>query len=116
MGLELIPVSPAALAAGNNNDYAGVGASSFARLSANAAGSTLTGIVAPAETGNGDRLLLICNISANTLTINNADGNSAAANQFQTAGGGNLTLNQNQCVWFIYDTTTAKWRQVTAVL
>lgn len=116
MGLELIPVSPAALAAGNNNDYAGVGASSFARLSADATGSTLTGVVAPTEPGNGDRLLVIVNISANTLTIANQDANSAAANQFLTATGANLTLNQDDTATFIYDTATALWRQITGVV
>lgn len=116
MGAELVPVSPAALAAGNNNDYAGVGASSFARLSADAAGSTLTGVVAPTETGTGDRLLVIVNISANTLSITHQDVLSAAANRFLTATGATLPLAADDTATFVYDSTTARWRQITGVV
>lgn len=106
MGLEVLAVSPAALAAGNNNDYAGIGASSFARLSADAAGSTLTGIAA----GNSGRVIIIVNVSANTLTISNLDANSAAANQFLSTTGANLTLTQDDIAIAVYDATTTKWR------
>lgn len=106
MGLELVATSPAALAAGNNNDYAGIGNSSFARLSADAAGSTLTGITA----GASGRVIIIVNVSANTLTISHADANSAAANQFLSTTGANLTLTQDDIAICIYDATTARWR------
>lgn len=110
MPLVLVPVSPAALGAGNNNDYAGIGNASFARLSANAAGSTLTGIAA-ATSGT---VIKIVNISANNLTLSNLDGASAAANQILTGTGGNIVLAQNGTADLIYDGTTANWR-VTAV-
>lgn len=111
MGLELVEASPAALAAGNNNNYAGIGNSSFARLSADAAGSTLTGVAAP----TGNKVLVIVNVSANTLTISNQDANSTAANRFLTASGANLTLNQDDAATFVYDVSTARWRQIAAV-
>lgn len=114
MGEELVPVSPAALALGNNNDYAGVGASSFARLSADVGGSTLTGVVAPTEAGTGDRILIIVNL-ANTLTITHQDVLSAAANRFLTATALSLILAADDVAIFIYDSTTARWRQVTSV-
>lgn len=111
MALQLVAVSPAALGAGNNNDYAGIGASSFARLSANAAGSTLTG-----ATGGADgRVLVIVNL-ANVLTITHQDANSAAANRFFTATGISIVLAANDTAVFVYDSTTARWRQVTGVV
>lgn len=106
MPLVLVPVSPAALGAGNTNDYAGIGVASFARLSANAAGSTLTGIAAAAS----GTFLKIVNISANNLTLSNNDGASAGANQILTGTGANIVLGQDDTADLIYDATTAKWR------
>lgn len=110
MALQNAAVSPAALAAGNNNDYAGVGNSSFARLSADGAGSTLTGV-----TGGADgRELIIVNL-ANTLTITHQDAASSAANRFITTAGASIALGADDMVTFIYDSTTARWRQKTPV-
>lgn len=105
MPLELVPVSPAALALGNNNDYAGIGNASFARISADAGGSTLTGIVAGSP---GDVIIVVC--IANTLTIAHADAASAAANQFLSTTGANLTLSVDDIAIAVYDGTTARWR------
>lgn len=106
MGLELIAVSPAALGLGDNNDYAGIGTSSFARLSADAGGSTLTGIVAGAD----GRMIVIVNVSANTLTIAHENAGSAAANRFLSTTGANLTLTQDDIAIAVYDAATARWR------
>lgn len=111
MALALIHASPAALASGNTNDYTGIGTASVGRLSADVAGSTLTGIVAPAD----PTYLVIVNISANTLTITHQDTNSTAANRFLTATGASLTLTQDDTATFWYDLTTQRWRQLTSV-
>jgi len=112
MSLQLKAVSPAALGLGNNNDYAGLGNASFARLSTNAGGSTLTG----ATGGTDGRFLIILNLTAGALTINHQDANSAAANQFFTSTGIAIVLAQDDTALFVYDATTTKWRQITGVV
>jgi hypothetical protein len=109
MALELVAVTPAALAAGNNNDYAGFSTNSFARLSANAAGSTLTGFA----NGTNGRVLILVNISANALTITNEDAASVAANRIITLSGQSVVLGLNDVMALAYDPTTTRWRQVT---
>lgn len=111
MALKLIAVSPAALGVGNNNDYAGVASSSFARLAADALGSTLTGLAA----GTDGYFIIIVNVSGNTLTIAHEDANSAAANRFITATGLAVVMAQHDAAFFCYDGVTARWRQVTLV-
>lgn len=112
MGLVLRPVSPAALAAGNNNDYAGIGLSSFARLTPDGGGSTITGIVAPASINDGTVIVLL-NLGAGTLTIANQNANSAAANRIITETAADVAMATNEMMSIIYDGTTARWRQYT---
>lgn len=112
MGLVNRPVSPAALANGNNNDYAGIGLSSFARLTPDAGGSTITGIAAPTAANDGTIIILL-NLGAATLTIANQDANSAAANRIITETGANVAMATNEMMSIIYDGTTARWRQYT---
>ena len=112
MALENVAISPAALAAGNNNDYAGISTRSFARLLANAAGSTLTGITG----GTDGRFLIIANVSANALTITNEDAASAAANRIITLSALSIVLAAGDVMVLTYDPTTARWRQIAASL
>lgn len=72
------------VATGSNNNFAIAGD----QLGANNAGAlTLTGIVAGVA---GQRLVILA-LNA-TVTLNNADGASTAANQIVTGTGGNVTL------------------------
>lgn len=95
--------TPAALAAGNNNNFALPANVSRIRFSANAAGSTLTGLGA----GTDGQVIVIQNISANDLTLSPEDALSLAANRF--AINGSQILGQNQSLAFMYDTGIARW-------
>ncbi len=109
-GIGVVAVSPGALAAGNTDDYAGIGTYGVARLTGDGAGtSTIRGIVAPLDA----RMLTIVNISAFNITFNNQDGGSAAANRIQTSTGAAVVLGQNDTMTLWYDLTSAYWRQVT---
>jgi hypothetical protein len=95
--------TPAALAAGNNNNFALPANVSRIRFSANAAGSTLTGLGAGAD----GQVIVVTNISANDLTLSPEDALSLAANRF--AINGTQILGANQSLAFMYDTGIARW-------
>jgi hypothetical protein len=103
-------ISPPALATGNTNDYNPSGlASAFAlRLSADAAGSTLTGII-PQENG---RFLLLINVSANALTIVH-DATSTDVYRFALRGNANKVLGNNDTMLVWRDPITLRWRQIS---
>lgn len=64
----------------------------------------------------GGRLMMVINISAFNLTLNNQDAGSSAANRMLLPNAGNLVLGPDEGVSLIYDATTARWRAVgTAV-
>jgi hypothetical protein len=73
-------------------------------LSANAAGSQLSGLVASTTDG---QVVVIQNISANDLTLLAESASSTAANRF--AINGDLILGANQSISLIYDTGIARW-------
>jgi hypothetical protein len=105
-------ISPAALAAGNNNNYNPTDlASSFViRVIADPGGtSVLTGLTAqPAGS-----LRVICEINGNTLVLANQSGSSSGANGFQMMGDANVTwTNGYRCGGFWYDGTSGQWRQI----
>jgi hypothetical protein len=100
-------VSPAAIAV-SQNDYAGMSGFSAARLTASAA-VNITGIAA----GSAGRLLMITNIGAtNAITFTNQDVLSAAANRLINVGGQSTVLQAGGTVWYRYDETTLRWRQM----
>ncbi len=98
--------TPAALAAGDNDDYAIGAVVDFLRLAADGAGSALTGL----DSGRVARRLVIVNISANTLTLEHEDTASSANNRIITATGAAITLAQNDMAELIYDDTSSRWR------
>lgn len=105
--------SPAALSAGNNNNYSIAANISEVRLTPNAAGSTVTGIT---NGTNGDQLRL-WNISTTvTIILLHDDGaTSTAANRFLLASGTNTVLQPGGCADLSYDGTSARWRQINRV-
>lgn len=112
MGLSLRPVS-VTLAAGNNNNFAGIGNSSFARITPDAGGtSVITGIVAPSAINDG-QVIVIINIGAASMSLADQSASSTAANRLMLAGATAVTLATNQSISIIYDNTTARWRQYT---
>jgi len=103
-------LSPAALGT-TENDYAGANGTSFARLSGAGGGSTITGIAG----GSDGRMLIIVNVSANTITLNHQDAGSTASNRIITSTGLAVVLGADDTVVLIYDSVTTRWRQITAM-
>lgn len=102
--------TPAALAAGNNNNFALAGArTGTVRLSGDGGGtSVITGIAG----GVHNRELWIYNVSANNIGLAHNDGNSTAANRILSPTAATVTLAQNDCALVRYDGVTASWRLV----
>lgn len=105
-GLATFDVSPAALAAGNNNNYAIADGHVF-RIVGGAA-SVITGIVAPNPSRT--RFLVLVNVGAVPFTIAHLSGLSLAANQIVTTSGAALAVNVSARVYLFYDTVSLKWR------
>jgi hypothetical protein len=97
-------ISPAAIAA-NQNNYAPTGhaTASVMRLTASAA-YNITGLAGGAD----GRMLTIMNVGANTITLKNQDAASTAANRF--AFGADIALAADKTVGLIYDSTSQRWR------
>jgi hypothetical protein len=98
-------ISPAALAAGNTNDYApaNLATSSVLRLTPNAAGSVLTGLAASANA-----VLFLTNIGTANLTLLGNNTGSLAANRFLIPSP--IILQPNQSINLWYDTASTGWR------
>lgn len=103
--------TPATLAAGNNNNYA-IGNAGALRLAAPGGGSTITGIAG----GVNGRIVIIFNVSANSIVIANQSASSTAANRIITGSGANVTLAADDAVQLWYDSTTARWRMMNRSL
>lgn len=103
-------ISPAALGAGNNNDYApaGIGATGTIRTTVNGGGSTITGINAGALAGK--RLAFFNIAGAANLTFTNEDVASAAANRILTPNAAALVVRPQGSAILWYDSTSARWR------
>lgn len=100
--------SPAAFAATQNNwNPAGLSAASVVRMESTGAQS-ITGIVAP---GSGAILTLI-NIGASTITLEQEDASSSAANRFSLPGGVDLAIAAGHAVTLWYDSTSSRWRAI----
>jgi hypothetical protein len=104
-------VTSVTLGAGNNNNYA-LGADVVTlRVTPNAGGSTLTGILAGTET----RKLRIINLGSATLTITHQDTNSTAANRIVTPDAASWVISATGVVDLEYDDVTDRWRLVERV-
>lgn len=108
-------ISPATLAAGNNNDYnpAGLSTAQLLRLSPDlGSGSTLTGLAAQAA----GSIRILCNIRtpgiSQIITVVCESPNSAAANRivFGSVAGSSFDLNGGDSVSLVYDGVSSRWR------
>lgn len=113
--MQFDPISPAALGAGDNDDWAGLltgsannGMRHWARISGNATTSVLTGIDATAVQ-DGDTFELT-NVSANAIDIGHQDAASTAANRIISPTGATYQLGPDETVLIRYDSSTARWR------
>jgi hypothetical protein len=121
--IQIAPaITPAALAAGDTSDYAPTGYSDSAvwRVNANAAGSTLTGLVPPVAPSwwtirqdpterKWGAFRCITNIGAGVLTLAN-ERTSAAPNQFNLPNAVDFGIASLASVILIYDETASRWK------
>ena len=99
--------TPAALPAGNTNDYAPANLEVITHLrqATNAAGSTLTGLIAQTDLD----LRVIANLGPGNLTLTNEDASSVAANRFTLPGGLPYVLAPGGSIMVAYDMPTSRW-------
>lgn len=99
--------SPVAIAGSGTVNNLSVSGASSARLNPTAA-LTITGIVAPTTS----QLLFLANISAFTVTVNDGDAASTAANRIGTGLGSPIELLPEAALMLQYDLTAARWRVI----
>jgi hypothetical protein len=99
--------TPAALPAGNTNDWTPVGFATAVRLEVTAAGSaTVTGLTG----GTDGRYMIVTNVGANDVTLLAQDAGSVAVNRF--ASNGDTTLLAGYSAAFIYSGALARWSRI----
>jgi hypothetical protein len=103
--------TPSALSAGDNDDYDPLQATTL-RLTANASGSTITGIVARGL--NGHRIRIV-NIGSDNITLSHQDSGSSEGNRIVSPTGADQVLTANDAVEVEYDGVSERWRIVTLV-
>ena len=93
----------------NTTNNVAISTASLYRLDTSGGAQTITGIVA----GRDGQYLTLVNADASlSVTLNNLDGASSAANQISTGTGGNITVPAGSSVNLIYDATSSLWRVV----
>jgi hypothetical protein len=98
--------TPAALAAGNIDDYDIGPDTDFLRLTAHASNSALRGMTH----GRDARRLVVVNIGSGNLTIEHENAGSTAENRTVTPTLTTVTLAQWAMAEFIYDAASSRWR------
>jgi hypothetical protein len=79
----------------------------------NATALTLRGLLAPAAPLKPGKALLVVAVGAGTVTLNDQDTNSTAANRIVTGTAAPITLAAGTgFAWLEYDSVTARWRVV----
>ena len=116
--MQMESISPAALSAGDNDDWGGLltgtannGMRQWARISGNATTSRITGIDAT-EAQDGDWFTLT-NIGSETILIDHEDTGSSASNRIICPNGNNFSLPERASVDIRRDATTDRWRVTT---
>ncbi|MCW1908302.1 MAG: hypothetical protein KIH63_003080 [Candidatus Saccharibacteria bacterium] len=97
--------------AGSANDVA-ISTASLYLLDTSGAAQTITGIVAGRD---GQQLTLVNIDAALTVTINDNDAASSAANRISTGLGAPVTLAPGAAITLVYDAATSLWRMVGGV-
>lgn len=91
---------------GTQNNYNPTGFATASVLRLNPASAlTINGFAAPAFA----KELIVVNVSAQAVTLNDENASSTAANRF-AFGGVNAALAQHQPLSLVYDTTSSRWR------
>lgn len=117
--IQVPPINPSALGAGDNNNWGGLLTGSannnmreWARITGNATTSVITGIDSGAAQ-DGDSFTLT-NIGAETILLSHQDTASTDVNRIITPDGQNYVLSENRSANIRYDATTERWRVITA--
>jgi len=102
-------ISPSQITS-DQNDYnpTNLDISTRVRLDADSSFRTITGLA----TGADGRMLILTNISANTILLANQNTSSSAANRFDF-GGIDVPLFPGAQIKLIYDSTSTKWRSAS---
>jgi hypothetical protein len=109
--VDFVASTPDALAGDVNNWD--LGNNTFIRATGGAGDRIITGIAARAS----GHLLIIQNIgTTNKLTFSNESASSSAANRLINGNAGSVEITPNHTIMYIYDATTARWREVTHLL
>ncbi len=117
--VQYTPITPATLAAGDNDDWAGLLSATpnnngryWARVTPNASGSDLTGVDAGAVQ-DGDTFELT-NIGDDSIRLRHENAGSVAANRFDTGPSGlAFVWHGGATVKIRYDGTDSRWRILT---
>lgn len=105
--MAIVSVSPPALAAGNTNNYTGIGSAGFARMTPNVAGSSLTGIVPPSPDVTQ---IIFLNLGSADLSLIHDSLASDPGNRFMAARDADVVLGPDEMATLIYDSTSLRWR------
>lgn len=113
-------LTPTALGAGTNNNYAptNIDSASWVRQDISAAGAIITGLLIATGSLLNRRTVILTNIATNvlrTITLTNEDTNSTAANRFTLPNGVSLVIPAGGSVELTYDLTSARWRPTAIV-
>jgi len=95
------------LPTGSTNNLAPIGFSSATKrleITANSAGSTLTGLMAGAE----DQQIMVVNLGTGALTLTAQSASSTAANRFLSNANATLAASGGAAL-LLYSTTQARW-------
>jgi hypothetical protein len=108
LALDLVANTPPPL--GGDVDNWDLGNNSFILASGGAGDRIVTGIMARAS----GHLLIFQNIgTTNKISFANQSGSSTAANRIINANAGTTEIMPNHAIMYIYDATTARWREIT---
>ena len=100
-------ISPSQITSNQNNyNPTNLATSSIIRLDADSSFRIITGITAPSPEKN--KVLILRNVSANSILLANQNTNSTAANRFEFSGY-DLPLFPKSQIILTYDTTNDRW-------
>jgi hypothetical protein len=99
-----VAMRESAMTFANNNNNVNIGSTSFVTVTGPTANFTITGF----QSGQNGKMLIVCNLTAFSMTVNHLDNNSNASNRIICENGANQTVGAAAgfgCMTFIYSTS-----------